>query len=582
MYGLALGPRIVTLDTPAATVAALRAGAVDVGVLPATSLQLDDPGLAILVDDRGLVPATNLVPVVSAQLVRSAGSALAATFDQVSAELTPAGWAQIEQARAGGATPQAAASAWLQDHVAAAVPGPAPAGAPPIILGVRADDASAALGTLYAGALARYGWSTSIVALGGGRADELDALASGRIGAVIEDASPLLERLSGFAGSSSADLDQTMALLRRRLADRDLVALAPSPAQQGFVFAMSRSVTSALSINTLSDLARAAGAHVPPPPPSTTTSTTLGAAGTSAAPYDSLDPEGPPPLHPPSLGVGSTGVPVIILQARLAFLGYYRAVPSGLYDETTRRAVVAFQIDQDLIDTGEEDPPTRLALAAARPVARPSQPPVPGDPGTVRVPPTAPGPTFAPLGTVYLAFASGPSPVTTQILDVLRAHQARATFFVEASALGRLPDAVRAAAGAGEAVGISEPPHDTTTPIGADTLYSAAARTQEALAPLLARTPTCLLAPYGAADAASRQRAQQVGLKTVLWDVDPQDWRKPGADAIAADVTGSVHAGSIVLLHDGGGDRSQTVVALVKLLDVLSARGFGFSAIPDC
>ncbi|GAC1535583.1 MAG: hypothetical protein NVS3B12_17700 [Acidimicrobiales bacterium] len=130
IYGIPLGSRIVALPTPAAIADALTAGAIDIGVLPNSSELLADPRLSALTDDRGLVPATNLVPVASAALVRSAGSALAPALDEISAELTAGGLAGIEQALSRGAGPQVAADAWLVDHVAAAVP-PRPRPAPP-------------------------------------------------------------------------------------------------------------------------------------------------------------------------------------------------------------------------------------------------------------------------------------------------------------------------------------------------------------------------------------------------------------------------------------------------------------------
>ncbi|GAC1535592.1 MAG: hypothetical protein NVS3B12_17710 [Acidimicrobiales bacterium] len=445
-----------------------------------------------------------------------------------------------------------------------------------MVIGRRADRASAATAALYAGGLARYGWAVSIVDVGGERPEELDALGSGTVNLVVDQTAPLLEYLSAFSGSSSADTADTVALLRRRLADRQLVAFEPSPAKPGPVFVVNRAVASSLGIGSLSDLARSAGVRLGPPP----TTVPPDPASTGVVPADA---EGPPLAQPATLGVGSVGDAVVALQTRLLTLGYERSSPSGAFSEATRRAVIAFQLDQGLLTTGAVDPRTARTLATARPPARPSLAPVAGDPGTLKVAPSASGPSLgSQAGKIYLAFADGPSSLTVALLDELRAHQATATFFAEEGALGRHSDVIRTAAAAGHAVGISEPPHDASSPIGSETLFRTAARTQESLAPLLSRTPTCLVAPYGAFDPGTRQRAAQAGLKVVIPDVDPQDWRKPGADAISADIIENARAGSIVLLHDGGGDRNQTVAAVGKVLDILIARGFGFSAIPDC
>jgi peptidoglycan/xylan/chitin deacetylase (PgdA/CDA1 family) len=94
-------------------------------------------------------------------------------------------------------------------------------------------------------------------------------------------------------------------------------------------------------------------------------------------------------------------------------------------------------------------------------------------------------------------------------------------------------------------------------------------------------TPTCLLAPYGSSDAASRARATSLGLRVVLWDLDPQDWRRPGPDAIASDLLLSARPGATVLLHDGG-DGGETVTALGRVLPELMRLGYNFAAIPGC
>lgn len=67
-----------------------------------------------------------------------------------------------------------------------------------------------------------------------------------------------------------------------------------------------------------------------------------------------------------------------------------------------------------------------------------------------------------------------------------------------------------------------------------------------------------------------------------LWDVDPRDWKKPGAVTIARKVIARARPGAVVLLHDGGGNRSQSVRALGRILRVLSERGYAFTTLPGC
>ena len=76
--------------------------------------------------------------------------------------------------------------------------------------------------------------------------------------------------------------------------------------------------------------------------------------------------------------------------------------------------------------------------------------------------------------------------------------------------------------------------------------------------------------------------AQHLGLQQLvdahleLWSVDTQDWRRPGEDQIASHALSSVRPGAIVLMHDGGGERSRTIAALDTVLDGLTGRGYAF------
>ena len=67
--------------------------------------------------------------------------------------------------------------------------------------------------------------------------------------------------------------------------------------------------------------------------------------------------------------------------------------------------------------------------------------------------------------------------------------------------------------------------------------------------------------------------------RVAMCDVDPQEWRRPGVGSIVANVAGQTRSGDVVLLHDGGGDRAQTVAALDRMLTTLGARGYVFRAL---
>ena len=88
---------------------------------------------------------------------------------------------------------------------------------------------------------------------------------------------------------------------------------------------------------------------------------------------------------------------------------------------------------------------------------------------------------------------------------------------------------------------------------------------------------SCLRPPYGAYDAQTSALAAELGKTLTLWNVDPQDWRRPGADQIAEHLLTHARPGAILLMHDGGGERSQTVEALDTVLAELSARGYSFA-----
>ena len=92
----------------------------------------------------------------------------------------------------------------------------------------------------------------------------------------------------------------------------------------------------------------------------------------------------------------------------------------------------------------------------------------------------------------------------------------------------------------------------------------------------------CVRPPYGDTSPTVAGIIAARGERQILWDVDPKDWSRPGADVIVDRVMSQVRPGSIVLMHDAGGDRSQSVAALRIILDRLDTQGLRSVALPQC
>jgi peptidoglycan/xylan/chitin deacetylase (PgdA/CDA1 family) len=277
-----------------------------------------------------------------------------------------------------------------------------------------------------------------------------------------------------------------------------------------------------------------------------------------------------PAARRPVLTFGSRGSLVAEAQRLLGRHGY-RVRVTGLYWLETVRQVRRFQVAHGIRNTGQVGPLTwpRLLgrrsgpLARAAPAARPAR-----------------GSAARPAGVVYLTFDDGPTPTwTPRVLDLLARYRARATFFVVGRSAATWPELVRRAYAAGHGVGNHTWSHRRLTGLRGRALVAEVGATSAVIGRATGARPRCLRPPYGTVDAASAYQARALGLRLTMWDVDPYDWRRPGAGVIAGRVLGRVRSGDVVLLHDGGGDRSQTVAALRQVLASLSARGFRFRAL---
>jgi peptidoglycan-N-acetylglucosamine deacetylase len=278
------------------------------------------------------------------------------------------------------------------------------------------------------------------------------------------------------------------------------------------------------------------------------------------------------PAARPVLRFGSRGTAVRRAQSLLNRHGY-RVPVTGYYGRLTAGQVRRFQAAHGIRGTGQVGPLTwpKLLGDGSRPAPVPAAAPAPAS--------YVPRPAAGPAGVVYLTFDDGPTPAwTPQILQLLARHQARATFFVLGRNAAAYPELVRQEHAAGHGVGNHTWSHRRLTDLRgrreAEVEETSAAIGRATGAPV-----RCLRPPYATVDGASADLARAHGLRLVLWDVDSNDWRRPGVAAIAGRVLGRVRSGDVVLLHDGGGDRTQTVAALEQVLASLSARGFRFGAL---
>lgn len=228
--------------------------------------------------------------------------------------------------------------------------------------------------------------------------------------------------------------------------------------------------------------------------------------------------------------------------------------------------------------TFEASPPAAPLLVVPATAAAPPTPLLPGPaptgrPATGLVSHSPGSTTSSPL--VALTFDDGPDPASTpRILDLLAASHVTATFFVVGRQAQRFPDLVRAEVGEGSAVESHTWNHRRLPGLDEAAFSAEVDRSDDLLAQLIGHRVTCVRPPYGRVDSRVVERLGSRGLTTALWDVDPRDWIRPGAGTIADRVLGRLHPGAVIVLHDGGGDRSQTVAALPRILDGIRARGY--------
>ncbi len=174
---------------------------------------------------------------------------------------------------------------------------------------------------------------------------------------------------------------------------------------------------------------------------------------------------------------------------------------------------------------------------------------------------------------VALTFDDGPSTYTPSFLRVLRDKHVHGTFFEIGQEMAGREATMRKILAGGDEIGNHTMHH------GFYPGYADLAATSARIEALTHFKPCLFRPPGGGVNSAVVAAAGQAGMRTINWDVDPTDWATPGTSAIYSRIVGAARPGSIILMHDGGGNRSETLAALPSIIDTLRARGYDFETV---
>ncbi len=182
---------------------------------------------------------------------------------------------------------------------------------------------------------------------------------------------------------------------------------------------------------------------------------------------------------------------------------------------------------------------------------------------------------------IALTFDDGPSTYTPLVLRILERAHAHATFFLIGQQVRSGTRDIRRMLRDNDAIGDHTWSHPQLA--HAPPVYSASQihRAFVAIHAASGYRPCLFRAPYGAVSHALVSVAQSASLLTIEWDVDPRDWARPGVGAIVANVLRGARSGSIVVMHDGGGPRSETLAALPQIITGLRRRGYRLLTVPE-
>ena len=182
---------------------------------------------------------------------------------------------------------------------------------------------------------------------------------------------------------------------------------------------------------------------------------------------------------------------------------------------------------------------------------------------------------------VALTFDDGPDPEwTPRILDILETREIKASFFVLGSKAAGYPGLIRRILQQGHLLGNHSYSHPNLSEVSSSRIMLELNSTQRVIESITGKSMLLFRPPYNAdtnpsslAECFPVSVAQSLGYITMMQSIDSEDWRKDSIERIVGRVRARRREGNVILLHDGGGDRSMTVDALPQIIDYLSRRG---------
>jgi peptidoglycan/xylan/chitin deacetylase (PgdA/CDA1 family) len=237
---------------------------------------------------------------------------------------------------------------------------------------------------------------------------------------------------------------------------------------------------------------------------------------------------------------------------------------------------VVLVVDDATTESGGANRPAAQQVAPVAttvPTVTPSEEPIPHRDGLGVVQTTG-----APGSTVALTFDDGPSEHTAEVLDILDRQGVKATFCVVGESAQAHPELIKEIAGRGHTLCDHTMTHDLT--LADRTEQQIRGQIGGTLDLIRAAVPDAEVpfyrAPGGNFSAEVIRIAASYQQQPLGWSVDPRDWTNASAQEIRTAILDAAIPGSIVLLHDGGGDQSETVMALDEVITELRAAGFEF------